>query len=198
LCVNNNPEEEKLVTDIFDDLFDESNALSDIDTGTTRTLSDLVRALRNVEQEIDNTEDYLKSLKQQKHKLSVENIPALMDEMGVDRIDVDGVTVTRKMMVHASIPVERKDEAFAWLRENGLDDIIKNDVSVSFGKGEDNMAGDVVGLLQERGFDPQTKTHIHPSTLKAFVKERLENGKPIDLDMFGAFVANAAEIRRKA
>jgi hypothetical protein len=121
-----------------------------------------------------------------------------MDEMGVDRIDVDGVTVTRKMMVHASIPVERKDEAFAWLRENGLDDIIKNDVSVSFGKGEDNMAGDVVGLLQERGFDPQTKTHIHPSTLKAFVKERLENGKPIDLDMFGAFVANAAEIRRKA
>jgi len=198
LCVNNNPEEEKLVTDIFDDLFDESNALADIDTGTTRTLSDLVRALRNVEQEIDNTEDYLKSLKQQKHKLSVENIPALMDEMGVDRIDVDGVTVTRKMMVHASIPVERKDEAFAWLRENGLDDIIKNDVSVSFGKGEDNMAGDVVGLLQERGFDPQTKTHIHPSTLKAFVKERLENGKPIDLDMFGAFVANAAEIRRKA
>lgn len=186
------------MTDIFDDLFDESNALSDIDTGTTRTLSDLVRALRNVEQEIDNTEDYLKSLKQQKHKLSVENIPALMDEMGVDRIDVDGVTVTRKMMVHASIPVERKDEAFAWLRENGLDDIIKNDVSVSFGKGEDNMAGDVVGLLQERGFDPQTKTHIHPSTLKAFVKERLENGKPIDLDMFGAFVANAAEIRRKA
>lgn len=186
------------MTDIFDDLFDEGAALSDIDTGTTRTLSDLVRALRNVEQEIDTTEDYLKSLKQQKHKLSVENIPALMDEMGVDRIDVDGVTVTRKMMVHASIPVERKEEAFSWLRENGLDDIIKNDVSVSFGKGEDNMAGDVVGLLQERGFDPQTKTHIHPSTLKAFVKERLENGKPIDLDMFGAFVANAAEIRRKA
>jgi hypothetical protein len=137
-------------------------------------------------------------LKQNKHKLSVENIPALMDEMGVDRIDVDGVTVTRKMMVHASIPVDRKEEAFSWLREQGLDDIIKNDVSISFGKGEDNVAGDVVGLLQERGFDPQTKTHIHPSTLKAFVKERLENGKPIDLDMFGAFVANAAEIRRKA
>lgn len=186
------------MTDIFDDLFDEGSALSDVDTGTTRTLSDLVRSLRNVEQQIDDTENHLKALKQQKHKLSVENIPALMDEMGVDRIDVDGVTVTRKMMVHASIPVERKEEAFSWLRENGLDDIIKNDVSVSFGKGEDNMAGDVVGLLQERGFDPQTKTHIHPSTLKAFVKERLENGKPIDLDMFGAFVANAAEIRRKA
>jgi len=35
-------------------------------------------------------------------------------------------------------------------------------------------------------------------TLKAFVKERFEAGKPIDLDMFGAFIANAAEIKRKA
>jgi hypothetical protein len=51
--------------------------------------------------------------------------------------------------------------------------------------------------LQDQGFDPETKTHIHPATLKAFVKERVENGKPIDLDMFGAFIANAAEIKRK-
>jgi hypothetical protein len=32
--------------------------------------------------------------------------------------------------------------------------------------------------------------------LKAFVKERVEQGKPIDLDMFGAFVARTAEVRR--
>ena len=192
------PEEEKLMTDIFDDIFDEADALGGVDTGQGKQLSDLVRALRSVEQQIEDTENHLKALKQQKHRLSVENIPAVMDEMGVERIDVDGVTVSRKMMVHASIPVDRKDDAFSWLREHGLDDIIKNDIVVSFGKGEDNMAGDVVGMLQDRGFDPQTKTHIHPSTLKAFVKERIESGKPIDLDMFGAFVANAAEIKRKA
>ncbi len=40
-----------------------------------------------------------------------------------------------------------------------------------------------------------TFTHLHS---KAFVKERIVDGKPIDLDMFGAFIANAAEIRRKA
>jgi hypothetical protein len=121
-----------------------------------------------------------------------------MEEMGVERVDVDGVTVSVKMKVHASIPVDRRGEAFAWLRSEGLDDIIKNDVVLTFGKGEDNIAGDVVGMLQERGFDPETKTHIHSSTLRAFVKERVENGKPIDLDMFGAFVADTAEIKRKA
>ena len=184
--------------DIFEDYFDEGDALSQINTGTGQQLSDLVRKLRSVEKDIEDAEQHLKALKQEKHKLSVENIPVLMDEMGMERIDVDGVTVSRKMIVHASIPVDRKEEAFAWLRENGLDDIIKNDVTCSFGKGEDNVAGDVVGLLQERGFDPTTKTHVHPSTLKAFVKERVTDGKPIDLDMFGAYINNAAEIRRKA
>tara|TARA_R100000654_G_scaffold2023_1_gene7349 strand:+ start:8002 stop:8562 length:561 start_codon:yes stop_codon:yes gene_type:complete len=186
------------MTDIFEDYFDESEALAQIDSGTGKQLSDLVRTLRNVEKQIEDAELHMKALKAEKHKLSVENIPSLMDEMGVERLDVDGLTVERKMMVHASIPKDRKDEAFAWLRDNGLDDIIKNDVTCSFGKGEDNVAGDVVGILQEKGFDPQTKTHVHPSTLKAFVKERVTEGKPIDLDMFGAFIANAAQIRRKA
>jgi len=184
--------------EIFEDYFDEGDALSQVDTGTGRQLSDLVRKLRDIENQIEDAEQHLKAVKLEKHKLSTENIPALMDEMGMDRVDVDGLTVTRKMIVHASIPSERKEEAFAWLCENGLDDIIKNDITCTFGKGEDNLAGDVVGILREKGFDPSTKTHVHPSTLKAFVKERVTDGKPINLDMFGAFIANAAQIRRKA
>jgi len=186
------------MSDLFEDYFDDGEALTKVDSGTGKQLSDLVRSLRNIEKQIEDAETHMKSLKSEKHKLSIENIPALMDEMGMERIDVDGLTVERKMMVHASIPQDRKEEAFAWLRDKGLDDIIKNDVTCSFGKGEDNMAGDVVGMLKDRGFDPKTKTHVHPSTLKAFIKERVTDGKPIDLDMFGAFIANAAQIRRKA
>lgn len=186
------------MSDMFEDLFDESDALANIDGDTAKTLSALVRVLRSVESQIEDAESHLKTLKAERLKLSVENIPALMDEMGVQRLDVDGVTVTRKMIVHASIPADRKEEVFNWLRAEGLDDIIKNDVIMTFGKGEDNLAGDVVGMLQDRGFHPDTKTHIHPSTLKAFVKERVTDGKPIDLDMFGAFIANTAEIKRKA
>ncbi len=184
--------------DIFEDYFDEGDALSQVDTGTGKQLSNLVRKLRKVEDQIADAEQYLKAVKLEKHKLSTENIPALMDEMGVERLDVDGLTVERRMVVSASIPVDRRDEAYTWLRENHLDDIIKNDVVLSFGKGQDNQAGDVVGLLKDRGFDPSTKTHVHPSTLKAFVKERITDGKPIDLDMFGAFVNNTAQIKRKA
>jgi hypothetical protein len=194
---NHKPEEDILVSDIFDDIFSEADALSNVGTTEARNLSELVRTLRQVDKDIEKTEASLKALKQDRQKLTVELIPGVMDEMGVERLDVDGVTVSRKLIVSASISEEKRDAAFGWLRENGLDDIIKNDVVVSFGRGEDNAAKNAVGILREQGFDPDIKTHIHPQTLKAFVKERVEGGKPIDLDMFGAYVVNAAEIRRK-
>lgn len=197
LLFNHKPEEDILVTDIFDDIFSEAEALSSVTTSETKSLSDMVRTLRNVDRDIEKIEGDLKKLKQERQKLTTELIPGMMDEMGVQRLDVDGVTVTRKLIVSASISDDNREKAFGWLRDNGLDDIIKNDVVVSFGRGEDNAAKNAVGILREQGFDPEVKTHIHAMTLKAFVKERVEDGKPIDLDLFGAYVVNAAEIKRK-
>jgi hypothetical protein len=194
---NHKPEEDILVTDIFDDMFDEADALNKVEHGASVNLSRLVRHLRHVDTQIAEAEENLKLMKQERQKLTVELIPGLMDEMGIERVDVDGVSVVRKLIVSASIPEEKRVAAFGWLRDNHLDDIIKNDVVLSFGKGEDNVAKHAVGLLRDQGFDPDVKTHIHPQTLKAFVKERVESGKPIDLDLFGAYVVNAAEIRRK-
>lgn len=185
------------MTDIFDDIFSEADALSSVNVNEAKNLSDMVRELRRVDKEIEEAEKQMKLLKENRQKLTTELIPGLMDTMGVDRLDVDGVTVTRKLIVSASISEEKRERAFGWLRDNGLDDIIKNDVVVSFGRGEDNAAKNAVGILREQGFDPDIKTHIHPQTLKAFVKERIEDGKPIDLDLFGAYVVNAADIRRK-
>ena len=188
------------MSDVFS-LFDEevdASKFDKVDGEKGSTLSTLIRQSMEIDEKIAEAEQYLKDLKFKKRKVNEEDIPNLMQEMGMDSVTVDGNKVALRQFVHARIADDRKDEAFTWLRSIGEADIIKNDVVVSFGKGEDNIAGDVVGMLEERGFEPSTKTHIHPSTLRAFVKERIEGGKPIDLDMFGAFVANAAEIKRKA
>ena len=128
------------MNDILEDMFDESEALDSINTETTKNLSGLVRQLRVVEQEVEEAETLLKTLKSERQKLSTQMIPDLMDEMGVERVDVDGLTVTKKQIVAASIPVDKRELAFDWLRERGLDDIIKNDVICSFGRGQDNAA----------------------------------------------------------
>ena len=185
------------MTDFFEEMLDAADALTEVDTGTTKSLSNLVRQVEELNKELDIAESHLKKLKQEKHKLQTDAIPALMDEMGVDRLDVGDVSVTLKPFVSASIPQDRRAEAHQWLRENGLDDIIKNDVVLSFGRGEDETAHSIMLDLEQRGFHPESKTHIHSMTLKAFVKERVEKGLPIDLDMFGAYVAKTADIKRK-
>jgi len=186
--------------DIFDDQdksFDAST-LEGVQAENGKQLSGLVRQLNNIQQQIEDAEQHLKALKQDKQRISFEQIPMLMDEMGIERIDVDGLIVKLKPFVTASIPADRKQEAFNWLREHGLDDIIKNDIIVSFGRGQDNQAGDVMYDLEQKGFHPEQKTHIHSMTLKAFIREQVEKGKSIDLDMFGAFVARTAEVKRNS
>ena len=184
---------------IFEDdvMFADADTLTDVSASGGKQLSNLVRQLNSLMVQIDDAEAHLKSLKEEKRKVEFDQIPMLMDEMGIERVDVDGATVELKPFVQASIPVDRREEAFNWLREHGHDSIIKNDIIVSFGRGEDNMAGDVMYELEQKGFHPEQKTHIHAGTLKAFVKEQVINGNSIDLDLFGAFVARTATVKRK-
>ena len=180
---------------IFDEMFDDTT-LDKIEENTMKSLSSLVKDLDQLTIDINKKEEELKSLKLQKHLMSTEQIPTMMDEMGVQRLDVENLSVSLKPLINASIPPTRREEAYQWLRENDLDDIIKNDVIISFGKGEDNMAGDIMYDLEQRGMHPEKKTHIHSMTLKAFIRERVEKGLPIDLDLFGAYVARIADIKR--
>ena len=184
-----------MAEEIFEEMFDQTT-LDKVQEGDMKNLSSLVKDLNQITLNINEKEEELKALKLQKHKMSTEQIPAMMDEMGVQRLDVENLSVTLRPLINASIPQTRREEAFQWLRDNGLDDIIKNDVIMSFGKGEDNMAGDIMYELEKRGMHPEKKTHIHSMTLKAFIRERVEKGLPIDLDMFGAFVARTADIKR--
>ena len=153
-------------------------------------LSNLIRQSIQVNKDIEAAEQHLKDLKFRKTKITTEDIPALMEEMGVDSLEVDGHKVKVRPFVHARIAEDK------FLRSIGEADIIKNDVVVSFSAGQDNMAGAVIDDLRTQGLDPAQKTHIHPSTLKSWVRQRVEAGKELDFDTFGVFVGNEATIKR--
>ena len=52
-----------------------------------------------------------------------------------------GSSVEVKPFYSARIPASKSEEAFDWLRENGHGDLIKNQVSLEFGKmKQDNEA----------------------------------------------------------
>lgn len=186
------------MSDIFS-LMDEAVEANKFDSVTTEggsRLSHLIRESMDLDSKIADAEQYLKDLKYKKRKVNEEDIPALMQEMGMDSITVDGNKVALRQFVHARITEDKRDEAFAWIRSVGEGDIIKNDVTVSFSSGQDNLAGAVVDDLRNQGLDPAQKTHVHPQTLKAWVKGRIESGKEIDFDTFGVFVGTEATIKR--
>ena len=92
---------------------------------------------------------------------------------------------------------EKKENALKWLRENGLGDIIKNEISVSFGRNEDNKAADYAELAKGQGLEPQQKLKVEPMTLKALVRERIEAGKEMPTELFNVFIGNKTTIKRK-
>jgi len=126
---------------------------------------------------IGNTEERLRKLKEQYRRLSEEDLPQKMAELGMQDLRLeDGSRITIDMFYATRINKNNRDAAHAWLRQQGHGDIIKNQVSVSFGKGEDETALETMTLLEQEGLFPAQKESVHPSTLKAFVKERIESG----------------------
>ena len=167
-------------------------------TENIQSLADQVERLDNLQRQIETDEGNLKQKKKNLEHLSGEVIPTMMAEMGLSHLKLmDGSSVDVKPHYSATITVANKEAAFKWLRENGLGDIIKNEISVSFGRNEDNKAADYASLAQERGFQPTQKLKVEPMTLKALVRERTEAGKDMPTELFNVFVGNKTTIKRK-
>ena len=167
-------------------------------TENIQSLADQVDKLNELQKRIELQEDNLKNSKKQFEYLSAEVIPTMMAEMGLSHLKLmDGSSVDVKPNYSASITIANKDAAFQWLRDNGLGDIIKNEISVSFGRNEDNKAAYYAVLAAERGYQPTQKLKVEPMTLKALVRERIENGKDMPVELFNVFVGNKTTIKRK-
>jgi len=167
-------------------------------TENIRSLADQVERLENLNQEIEKAEKDLKQKKKNLEHLSGEVIPTMMSEMGLSHINLmDGSSVDVKPNYSANITIANREAAFNWLRQNGLGDIIKNEISVSFGRNEDNKAAGYADFARGQGFQPTQKLKVEPMTLKALVRERIEAGKDMPTELFNIFVGNKTTIKRK-
>ena len=166
-------------------------------TDNVQSLADQVQRLEAMQQQLEVQEESVKDKKKQIEYLSGEVIPTMMAEMGLSHLKLmDGSSVDVKPNYSATITVANREKAFNWLRQNGLGDIIKNEISVSFGRNEDNKAADYAALAEERGYQPTQKMKVEPMTLKALVRERIEAGKDMPTEIFGVFTENKTTIKR--
>ena len=141
------------------------------------SISKLAERIIDFQKRISRIEDTLKTDKAELRKLTDEELPAAMAEVNMKKFETDsGYSVAIKKIYVTNIKVEDRPDAFQWLRENGHGDLIKNIVSINFGKGEDDIAVRFKALAEEENIPVETDTKIHPMTLRAWGKEQMEKG----------------------
>jgi hypothetical protein len=187
------------LTKLMEQDFEETRASSveKVDQQGLTSVAALARQIRDKEERIQGLEETLKDEKKALLKLTDEEMPAMLAEIGISSFSLDdGSTVEVKQTYGASILVDNRPAAYEWLREHGYDDVIKNTVLCQFGRGEDDLASSFAAFAQQQGYVPEQKTEIHPQTLRAFVKERVEEGDAFPMELFGAWVGQRAVIKR--
>ena len=167
-----------------------------IKTDEVKEISEACNKLTSQNQKVETIQKSLKEAEEESRRLSEEVIPTLMQQAGVSSIKLDnGTSVEVSPYYYAKISEDKKAEAFKWLRENDHGDLIKNNVSVSFGKGEDSNAVNLKSELEAKGLVVDQKQDVHWQTLRGFVKEQIEKNKTLPSETFGLYIANRTKIK---
>ena len=172
------------------------SSVETLDNAGLDTVAGLARKIKQQQDKVERLDRELKDEKQALLKLTDEDLPSTMADLGLSRFSLDdGSTVEVKPTYGASILVKDRPAAYEWLRDNGFDDIIKNVISCQFGRGEDDQASAFHAFASQQGYPADQNESIHASTLKAFVKERIETGEDFPHTLFGAYVGQRAVIK---
>ena len=186
-----------LIAEMASDSGDAPDKIDTLDEDGLSTIARLANEAARLEESVAAQEQLLKEQKKALHVILDEQLPEALESMGLQKFTLtDGAEISVKPIYAASIPVNRREEAFQWLRDHEFGDLVKNNVTVTFGRGEDDIAKEFVGTVHTLGLMPNQTEKVEPMTLKAWLRERVEAGGPIPLDLFGAYISTHATIKR--
>ena len=180
----------------------EGDAVTNIKQESLQSVAALLQEQLKLEELIESLEETVKIQKENLRKLSGETIPTKMAELGLTATEMlDGSKVKVVEDIYVSIPkdAKRSTACYQWLTDNGLGDIIKNQVGIAFGMGEKQQAEKLQDYIKETlGYIPEVKVSVHPSTLKATFRKWHEEGRSVPDNMFNLFIGQKTKITRKS
>ena len=187
-------------TPTFEDLVGEEDVSSwknDIQEGELSLVSTLANKQVKLAQELASLEEAVKAKKEEFRATSEQELPEAMQAAGLSELVLStGEKITISEFYNAHISKVNQETAYNWLVSNGHAGLIKNEVSLKFARDQERIAEETVLALKARGLSPEIRQSVHPSTLKAFVKEQLTSGKDIPSEPFGIYIGSKAIIKK--
>ena len=152
--------------------------------------------IAETENEIQKIKEELKRKEDYKTKLSEEVLPSLFSEVGLSELKLSDGRKIKVSEYYTATPLkENRAKVHTWLRDNGFGDLVKNQVTCSFGRNEDEKASSLISDLNEKGLEPAQREWVEPSTLRAFVREQYEAGRELPMDLLGAYIGHKTTIK---
>ncbi len=178
------------------------NLRADAPSQVTQTepekLSQQIKTLQDIQQEIDNHKSKIKELEDREKHFSQVVIPDMMNAMNLKTMKLkDGSELEISNKFFATALAEKRPEAYQWLRENGLGNIVKNEITVRFGKDEDNKATQYATLARGQGYEPEQKVSVHAGTLRVALEDLHTRGGKIPSEYFSTFAGYQTKITNK-
>jgi hypothetical protein len=159
-------------------------------------LSEAIEQFKSISAQVETAEIQLKELKAQEKYHSEFVIPEIMEKMNLSTLKLkDGSELAVKKVYSAKIKADKKAEAIQWLRDNGLGDIVKNNISVAFGQGEENKAMAYATLAKESGYEPSQSEKVEPQTLRVTMEDWKNKGNKVPEDLFWVFEGNQTKVK---
>lgn len=155
-----------------------------------KELNEKLEKLKFTRTDIEKTEKYLKDLKEEERKLSGEEIPEMMAELGVFEFTTDTEKISLNTKYRGHIKKDNIQAAVAILTDRGLEGAFNHVIEVKEaltpnGKSEKSEA--VIDFLDKYCIDFTEKLDIHWQTLSSIIKEQEVKGTPLPADIFGTF-----------
>lgn len=162
-------------------------------------VAELAAAVRRVEAEVEHVEQVLAQKQRELRNLVERDLPDAMRDIGLESFTLgDGTQVALKNEVYAGISEQHRTAALTWLRDHGYGDLIRNEVKVNFGSGEDSKASALQDFLRRNGtIEFSERSTVLPQTLKAFIKEQDQRGVAVPDDLFSVHRATVAKFAKR-
>ena len=167
-----------------------------IPTNNLEKIGAVATDIADTQEEISKLKENLKKKEDYHKKLSQEILPSLFSEVGLSELKLaDGRKIKVSEYYTATPLKENRAKVYTWLRDTGFGDLVKNQVTCSFGRNEEEKASGLLSHLNEKGYQSAQREWVEPSTLRAFVREQYEAGVELPMNLLGAFVGHKTTIK---
>jgi hypothetical protein len=159
--------------------------------------------MRDLEREIEDLQGLIEEKNKRLWTIAHEELPSLMMDAGVDHVGLPPtgnlpgydakMTPFYRANIAASWDQDKRAKAFAYLEEIGAGDLIKTEIGIALPREQREQARQL--LEQLSAYSPSVKEAVHTGTLTSWMKEQLQDGQSVDLELIGGETGTTVKLK---